>query len=141
MTSDITGGTIPPGTIIQFSGATAPTGYLVCPLTATNVSRTTYAALFAAIGTLWGVGDGVTTFGIPNFAAGLTGVQANSNVGQATVGQVISHTHTTNATYQTATGGAGYYYLQAQAATATINPTGGANNLAAGRYVLFCVKY
>jgi hypothetical protein len=141
LTSDIAGGYTPAGTIIQYAGTTAPTGYLLCPLSATTVSRTTYAALFAAIGTTWGVGDGSTTFGIPYFAAGLTGVQANSNVGTNTVGQVISHTHTTNATYQTSVGGAGYYYLQAQAATATIYPTGGANNLAAGNYVLFCVKY
>lgn len=41
-------------------------GYLACNGAA--VSRTTYAALFAVIGTTFGVGDGVTTFNLPLFA-------------------------------------------------------------------------
>lgn len=41
-----------------------PDGYLLCDGSA--VSRTTYAALFAKIGTLYGVGDGTTTFNLPN---------------------------------------------------------------------------
>ena len=55
---------LPPGSIVDFAGATAPVGYLLC--TGQLVSRTTYANLFAAIGTLYGVGDGLTTFGIPD---------------------------------------------------------------------------
>ena len=53
----------PPGAIIDFGGASAPTGWLLCDGSA--VSRTTYSALFAAIGTKWGVGDGSTTFNLP----------------------------------------------------------------------------
>lgn len=41
-----------------------PDGYLLCNGAA--ISRTTYAALFAKIGTLYGVGDGTTTFNLPN---------------------------------------------------------------------------
>lgn len=55
---------IPPGTIIYYAGRTVPSGWLIC--NGANVSRTDYAALFAAIGTIYGTGDGVTTFGLPN---------------------------------------------------------------------------
>ena len=55
---------IPPGTIIHYAGRTVPSGWLIC--NGANVSRTDYAALFAAIGTIYGTGNGVTTFGLPN---------------------------------------------------------------------------
>lgn len=55
---------IPPGTIIHYAGRTVPSGWLIC--NGANVSRTDYAALFAAIGTIYGVGNGSTTFGLPN---------------------------------------------------------------------------
>ena len=56
--------TIRPGTIMPYGGSSVPTGYLQCNGAA--VSRTTYSALFSAIGTIYGVGDGSTTFNIPN---------------------------------------------------------------------------
>jgi microcystin-dependent protein len=65
----------PPGTIIQFSGTSAPAGFLDCPTTQTDISRTTYARLFAAIGTTWGNGDGSTTFGVPWFPVGYAALQ------------------------------------------------------------------
>lgn len=55
---------VPVGTLIDYAGQTAPAGYLVCD--GSLVSRTTYADLFKAIGTLYGTGDGSTTFGLPN---------------------------------------------------------------------------
>ena len=55
---------IPTGTITPWSQASAPTGFLEC--NGSNVSRSTYAALFAVIGTTYGAGDGSTTFGLPN---------------------------------------------------------------------------
>lgn len=57
-------GNAPPGAIMMTAGATAPTGWLLCD--GSMVSRTTYAALFAEIGTAYGVGDGSTTFHLPN---------------------------------------------------------------------------
>ena len=55
----------PPAGIIEiYAGATAPAGYLECDGSA--VSRTTYAALYAAIGTTYGAGDGSTTFALPD---------------------------------------------------------------------------
>lgn len=55
---------VPAGSVISFGGAAAPTGWLLCFGQA--VSRTTYAALFAVIGTVFGSGDGATTFNLPD---------------------------------------------------------------------------
>lgn len=55
---------LPPGIIQPYGGSSAPTGYLLCDGSA--VSRTTYADLFAAIGTAYGAGNGTTTFNLPN---------------------------------------------------------------------------
>lgn len=55
---------MPTGVILPYSGTTAPTGFLMCDGSA--VSRTTYADLFAVIGTTYGSGDGSTTFNLPN---------------------------------------------------------------------------
>lgn len=52
------------GAVMPFAMASAPTGWLVCDGSA--VSRTTYADLFAAIGTSYGTGDGSTTFNLPD---------------------------------------------------------------------------
>jgi microcystin-dependent protein len=54
----------PVGEIAMWSTNTAPTGWLLCDGSA--VSRSTYSALFAIIGTTYGAGNGSTTFGIPN---------------------------------------------------------------------------
>lgn len=59
------GATVEPvGIVSDFAGATAPTGWLLCDGAA--VSRTTYAALFAVIGTTYGTGNGSSTFNVPN---------------------------------------------------------------------------
>ena len=63
-TSQIQFLTATPGMITMYGGLTAPTGFLLCDGTA--VSRTTNAALFTAIGTNWGTGDGSTTFNVPD---------------------------------------------------------------------------
>jgi microcystin-dependent protein len=55
---------LPSGMLAPFGGSAAPAGWLLCNGVA--VSRTTYAALFAAIGTTWGAGDGSATFNVPN---------------------------------------------------------------------------
>lgn len=56
--------TIPSGMLAPFAGTTAPSGWFLCYGQA--VSRTTYAALFTAIGTVYGIGDGSTTFNLPD---------------------------------------------------------------------------
>ena len=71
------------GKIEWFALNTAPDGYLVCD--GTQVSRTTYADLFKAIGTTFGSGDGSTTFNLPNlidkFAQGSTTVGTYKSAG------------------------------------------------------------
>lgn len=59
-------GAVPTGTILPYGGSTAPTGWLLCNGGA--ISRTTYADLFAIIGTNYGAGDGSTTFNLPNLS-------------------------------------------------------------------------
>ena len=56
--------TTPASTVIYVAQITAPTGYLKANGAA--ISRTTYADLFAAIGTTFGTGDGSTTFNVPD---------------------------------------------------------------------------
>lgn len=52
------------GFIVGHTGTGTPSGYLECDGSA--VSRTTYADLFAVIGTTWGAGDGSSTFNLPD---------------------------------------------------------------------------
>lgn len=132
---------LPTGTIFDFSGMTAPAGSLICPTAPTNVSRTTYTALFAAIGTTWGAGDGATTFGLPWFPADYASVQAAANVGTQTVGQVIAHTHTFNWGSNSSAGSNLSNYVTTTSGPSLTNSTGGSANLAAGVRVLKCVKY
>ncbi|WP_336145552.1 phage tail protein, partial [Klebsiella pneumoniae] len=68
------------------------------------VSRTTYAALFAVTGTVFGVGDGSTTFNLPNlrgeFVRGFDngrGIDTSRVFGSAQSGAVESHNHTNGA--------------------------------------------
>jgi len=55
---------MPTGTVLSYAAAVAPLGYLVCDGAA--ISRTTYSSLFGIIGVTYGVGDGSTTFNIPD---------------------------------------------------------------------------
>jgi microcystin-dependent protein len=57
-------GGIPTATIVPWTTASVPSGFLECAGAA--VSRSTYAALFAIVGTTYGAGDGSTTFNLPN---------------------------------------------------------------------------
>jgi len=58
------GGVNPPGAVIQYAGASAPTGYLLC--NGATVSQTTYAALYAVIGHTFGADPGGGNFILPN---------------------------------------------------------------------------
>lgn len=54
----------PIGEITIWATSSAPTGWLICDGSA--ISRSTYSGLFAVLGTTYGVGDGSTTFNLPN---------------------------------------------------------------------------
>lgn len=93
-------GALPSGAMMQFAGSAAPTGWLLCDGTA--VSRTTYADLFAVVGTTYGVGDGSTTFNVPDtrdrLPMGKSGTKALGSTGGAatkvlTTGNLPAHTH------------------------------------------------
>ena len=76
------------GTVYMYAGSTAPTGYLLCD--GSDVSRTTYAALFDAIGTTFGAGDGSTTFGLPDLS-GKVIIGTSSSHALASTGGEESH--------------------------------------------------
>ncbi len=82
------------GGIIAYGGTSAPSGYLMCD--GALVSRTTYAALFTAIGTAFGAGDSVTTFGLPDLRQRFPLGKATSGTGITLggTGGLIDHTHT-----------------------------------------------
>ena len=103
------------GMLMPYAGSSAPTGWLLCYGQA--ISRSTYADLFSAIGTTYGVGDNSTTFNVPDFrgrsafgkdnmggtaASRLT--TAGSGVDGSTLGAsggdqaLASHTHTATST-------------------------------------------
>ncbi len=73
------------GTIVPWSSASVPTGFLECDGAA--VSRSTYSALFAVVGTTYGAGDGGSTFNLPNLAdnvaMGKSGTKALASTGGA----------------------------------------------------------
>lgn len=86
----------PVGVIEMFGGTSAPTGYFLCDGSA--VSRTTYAALFSVVGTTYGVGDGSTTFNLPDLTQRFPLGKATSGTGSAlgSTGGNIDHLHTVN---------------------------------------------
>jgi microcystin-dependent protein len=83
----------PAGIVIPFAGSTAPQGYLLCDGSA--VSRTDYADLFAAIGTVYGAGDGSTTFNLPDLSGRVVIGVSNSHALGSTGGEV-SHVLTSS---------------------------------------------
>jgi len=104
---------IPTATIVPWSSSSVPTGFLECNGQA--VSRSTYAALFAIVSTTYGVGDGASTFNVPNLSdnvavgksnnkalastGGANTVASTGNVGGSTANatltaaQLASHDH------------------------------------------------
>lgn len=100
----------PAGSVMAYAGSSAPAGWLVCDGSA--VSRTTYAALFAVVGTTYGAGDGSTTFNLPDLRSrsvvgagsggALTARALGESMGAETitlqVGNLPKHQHRVNGT-------------------------------------------
>lgn len=148
------------GSSIIWHTATPPTGYLECDGAA--VSRTTYAGLFAVLGSAYGAGDGSTTFNLPDlrgeflrgWANGQTtdpdranrtdrgdGVTGDS-VGTKQSDQYKNHTHTYQRT--TYTGNQNSYSEQSGNPSDTSGSTGssgGNETRPRNTYVMFCIKY
>ena len=92
---------VPAGSVFSFATTTVPTGYLECNGAA--VSRSTYASLFSAISTTWGVGDGSSTFNLPDlrgqFVRGWdnsAGVDSGRSFASSQSDQNKSHNHSIN---------------------------------------------
>lgn len=146
---------LPAGMLAPFAGAAAPSGWLLCDGSA--VSRATFAALFAAVGTAFGAGDGSTTFNLPDArgralagrddmggtAAGRL-TSGGSGVAGATLGaaggaqthtlstaEMPAHTHNTGATIggrNTSTGGGETIVYAGSTYTSTSTGGGSAHN-------------
>ncbi len=135
------------GAVVFFAMSSTPPGWLRANGAA--VSRTAYAALFSAIGTTFGAGDGATTFNLPDlrgeFARGwddARGVDAARALGSAQSDGFKSHTHTVVATVtgaaMTPTSGA---YNCLSAAGQEAYATGGTETRPRNIALLACVKY
>lgn len=92
---------VPTGVMLPYGGVTAPSGFLICDGSA--ISRTTYANLFAVIGTMYGAGDGATTFNVPklndgSFVRGVApsgvGTKYSASLPPLTASSAGAHTHT-----------------------------------------------
>jgi len=153
---------VPSGSVSWFAGSTAPSGYLSCDGSA--ISRTTYATLFAAIGTTHGAGNGSTTFNIPDlrgeFIRGLDsgrGIDTGRTLGSAQASSFASHTHaaTASGTFVTTvtsgassifgTGGVGSAVTSISrttgSASVSITATGGTDTLPRNIALLPIIKY
>lgn len=89
---------VPAGAVMHFAMSTPPSGWLIA--NGATVSRTTYAALYLAIGTTFGAGDGSTTFKLPDLRGEFIrghdngrGVDSGRVFGSYQAGSLESHTH------------------------------------------------
>ena len=140
----------PASTVIYVAQNTAPTGFLKANGAA--VSRTTYADLFAAIGTTFGSGDGSTTFNVPDLRGEFIrawddarGVDSGRSFGSAQADDFESHQHISpsesSAPYGTGptvtTVSAGWY----SRASSYTSSTGGSETRPRNIALLACIKY
>jgi len=102
---------IPSGTIVAYGAASAPTGWLLCDDSA--VSRSTYARLFAVIGTGYGAGNGSTTFNVPDLrdkvplGKGTNNDTLGTTTGSAAASSVLASASKTGVTTAAANTGTG----------------------------------
>ena len=144
---------MPSGAVAHFAMNTAPTGWLKANGGA--VSRTTYADLFAAIGTTFGVGDGSTTFTLPDlrgeFLRGWDdgrGADSGRSFGSNQAAAFASHTHNTSpflgAINFSRAGfdpsGLGFLTQDAGGGPGTVSATGGNETRPRNVALLACIK-
>ena len=156
LSSTVSNGLVPAGTIIAFGGTFAPAGYLICD--GNDYLRTAYVDLFNAIGTASG-----TRFNVPDlrgqFLRGVTGASTNdpnassraamnpggstgNNVGSVQADAFKSHTHTSNdANLKTGSGGGTASTIWFNGTVqATTSSTGGSETRPINAYVYYLIK-
>ena len=124
-----------------------PYGWLKCDGAA--ISRTAYAALFAAIGTTWGAGDGATTFNVPDFRGYFlrgfdngAGVDVGRVFASAQADDLGSHQHGLgDSPLSGAAGGQTHIPVGNAASTYQTAAVGGAETRPKNKAVLICIKY
>ena len=123
------------GIILPFGGTDAPSGWLLCNGAA--VSRTTYADLFAIISDRYGIGDGSTTFNVPDFSdkfpRGVI-VTPGTGAGADTHAQTLSGASEAGGSHTHVRGGAGTGWSEGGAVTAVGTPE--EHTHAAGTYAI-----
>ena len=122
--------TTPVGSVIAYAGTSIPSGWLEC--NGSNVSRITYNALFFVIGTLYGIGDGSTTFTLPDlrgeFIRGFDngrGVDTSRLIGSWQDDSFEAHTHTVDSSAGSGSSIGGSDTVQQQSGSMTTSATGG----------------
>lgn len=142
------GGTETAGDIKFHSANAIPPGWLKADGAA--VSRTAYAALFAAIGTTYGAGDGATTFALPDlrgeFLRGFDdgrAVDSGRMFGSAQGHDLVSHTHAVNVRNDrsTASGAEILFRYDYPTGTQRTSATGGSETRPRNVAMLACIKY
>lgn len=124
---------IPAGATMQYAGASAPAGWLLCSGQA--VSRTTYAGLFAAIGSAFGAGDGSTTFNLPDLRG-----RSPLGSGTGTFAEAVAAANVTVATDQlTVSTAAGKQLITGNAVVLTTSGTAPAGLVAGTTYYVIQV--
>ncbi len=146
LVSDLGLDPLPAGSVIYFAANAAPGGFLKANGAA--VSRSTYATLFAAIGTTFGAGNGSTTFNLPDlrgeFIRGWDdgrGIDAARAFGSAQSQDIQSHTHGVNWLGNLAGGGPGANVAGTGTGTATTTATGGSETRPRNIALLPCIKF
>ncbi len=99
--------TVPAGAVMPYAGASAPTGWILCYGQA--VSRSTYADLFTAISTTYGVGDGSTTFNLPDLRGRVAA--GKDDMGGASANRLTNQSGGLNGDTLGATGGSETHQL------------------------------
>lgn len=123
------GGLAPSGVVLPFAGSAAPTGWLLC--FGQTVSRTTYASLFAALGTSYGAGDGSTTFALPDLRGRIPG--GKDNMGGSAASRLTTAGSGVDGATLGASGGAQTHTLtESQMPAHSHNYVGGSNAAGSG---------
>jgi microcystin-dependent protein len=136
----------PIGAVQFFAMSTPPTGWLKA--NGADVSRTTYAALFAAIGTTYGVGDGTTTFNLPDlrgeFVRGWDdgrGDDTGRVLGSLQAQGIQSHSHVISSTASMSGNFAAGIVMLSQGTGLPSAATGGAETRPRNVALLACIKF